>query len=67
MPPRTSPLKDATIATLLEVGTSIPNIGLIVGVSESKVRKVRNYLRDFGSTKAPHLVPMGRTPLITPV
>ena len=66
MPPRTSPLKDATIATLLEVGTSIPNIGLIVGVSESKVRKVRNYLRDFGSTKAPQLVPIGRTPLITP-
>ena len=56
---RTSPLKDA----LLEIGTPIPNIGRIVGVSESKAR---DNLRDFGSTKALQLVPIGRPPLITP-
>jgi len=65
MPPRSSPLKDSTIAALLEVGTPIPNIGPMVGVSESKARKVRDNLRDFGATREPQLVTRGLVPLIT--
>jgi len=65
MPPRSSPLKDSTVAALLEVGTPIPKIGAMVGVSESKARKVRDSLRDFGTKKAPQLVTRGPAPLIT--
>jgi len=37
----------------------------MVGVSESKVRKVRDNLRDFGTKRAPQLVTRGPAPLIT--
>jgi len=37
----------------------------MVGVSESKVRKVRDSLRDSGTTRAPQLLTRGPALLIT--
>ena len=65
MPPRSSPLKDTTIAALLEVGTPIPKISPMVGVTEPKARKVRDNLWDFGTTRAPQLVTRGLARFIT--